>query len=252
MSLSFEDPAERDRRRWTRENAHLWMRPDAHRFMRPDAARFMRPDAERVVGGEVWRHPDEKFWEFQTAHEQRGTSAAARGSNRARAAELVRLQAEHDFFRRAVLQLQQERRRKLGLEQAEAERLKRKSDAAWEKFIDAFSRHWNACCKALHPSHYNPDQPRVPAGNPAGGRWTSEGGGAGGGPGAGGSGGGFDDPRVLSDAAPDNDSKPGAQYAQAGSEEQVILIAGRGGIAKQFLKLSGNREGRRRAGAKML
>lgn len=51
--------------------------------------------------------------------------------------------------------------------------------------------------------HYRQDQPRVPAGNPGGGQWTSEGGGA-----------GRNDPRVISDATPDNTWKPGAQYAQ--------------------------------------
>jgi hypothetical protein len=51
-------------------------------------------------------------------------------------------------------------------------------------------------------SHYNPNQPRVPAGHHDGGQWTSAGGGAVG-----------NDPRVMSDAPPDNDWKPGAQYA---------------------------------------
>ena len=50
------------------------------------------------------------------------------------------------------------------------------------------------------------DQPRVPAGNPDGGQWTD---------GDGNSGAGSDDGVVLSDANPDNDWKPGAQYAQA-------------------------------------
>lgn len=36
-----------------------------------------------------------------------------------------------------------------------------------ELLIFSFGGH-----KALHPSHYNPDQPRVPAGNPDGGQWT--------------------------------------------------------------------------------
>jgi hypothetical protein len=54
---------------------------------------------------------------------------------------------------------------------------------------------------ALHRSHFNQDQPRVPAGHPDGGQWTS--------------GGGGNDLRVISDAPPDNDWKPGAQYAQS-------------------------------------
>ena len=52
---------------------------------------------------------------------------------------------------------------------------------------------------------FNPGQPRVPAGNPDGGQWIGVGGG--------GEGLGFDDTRILSDAAPDDEWKPGAQYA---------------------------------------
>ncbi|GAB1716639.1 MAG: hypothetical protein NTAFB05_16810 [Nitrobacter sp.] len=47
---------------------------------------------------------------------------------------------------------------------------------------------------------FNPDQPRVPAGNPDGGQWTD-------------GGGGINDPRVLSDATPDG-IRPYEQYAQ--------------------------------------
>jgi hypothetical protein len=53
----------------------------------------------------------------------------------------------------------------------------------------------------LYRSHFNPNQPRVPAGHPDGGQWTSGGGKPG------------NDGRVLSDVAPDNDWQPGAQYA---------------------------------------
>ena len=53
-----------------------------------------------------------------------------------------------------------------------------------------------------HERKYSADQPRVPAGNPDGGQWAS-----------GEAGGGINDPRVISDATPD-DIKPGAQYAQ--------------------------------------
>lgn len=51
-------------------------------------------------------------------------------------------------------------------------------------------------------SHYNPNQPRVPAGHPDGGQWTSAGGTTGSGT-----------SQVLSDVTPGNDWKPGAQYA---------------------------------------
>jgi hypothetical protein len=49
---------------------------------------------------------------------------------------------------------------------------------------------------------YSQNQPRVPAGSREGGQWTSDGGG-----------GGINDSRVISDAVPDNDWTPGAQYA---------------------------------------
>ena len=70
-------------------------------------------------------------------------------------------------------------------------------------FPDKSLRQDGAIHGAAPPgSHYNPNQPRVPAGHHDGGRWTSAGGGAVG-----------NDPRVMSDAPPDNDWKPGAQYA---------------------------------------
>lgn len=53
-------------------------------------------------------------------------------------------------------------------------------------------------------ANFDPNQPRVPAGNPDGGQWTDD---------ARWTGGGINDPRVLSDAAPDDEWKPGAQYA---------------------------------------
>src|SRR5437588_7262862 len=54
--------------------------------------------------------------------------------------------------------------------------------------------------RLLHARKYSPDQPRVPAGNPDGGRWTS-------GEGTSAS---RNDPRVISDAVPDG-VKPGAR-----------------------------------------
>jgi len=47
MAYSFDELAERERRRWMKPNAHLHIRADAHRFMRPDAARFFHPDGKR-------------------------------------------------------------------------------------------------------------------------------------------------------------------------------------------------------------
>jgi hypothetical protein len=58
--------------------------------------------------------------------------------------------------------------------------------------------------RLLREKAYNPDQPRVPAGNPDGGQWTSEGSGSA----------DRSDPRVISDATPDNEAIPRARYAQ--------------------------------------
>jgi len=54
----------------------------------------------------------------------------------------------------------------------------------------------------LRKANFNPNQPRVPAGNSDGGQWTHEGGTS-----------RINDGRVISDAMPDNDWMPGAQYA---------------------------------------
>ena len=51
---------------------------------------------------------------------------------------------------------------------------------------------------------FNPNQPRVPAGQRDGGQWTSDGG----------NGRSDGDTRIISDATPDNNWIPGAQYAQ--------------------------------------
>ncbi len=86
---------------------------------------------------------------------------------------------------------------------------------------------------------YSPTQPRVPAGNPDGGRWTSGGGVSGGMPANG------SDGQVLSDESPDP-IRPGAQYAQNESrgrpvdllEEQRLgghAIEGHVGKSQEFL-----------------
>lgn len=72
--------------------------------------------------------------------------------------------------------------------------------------------------KPVHPDEqkYNPNQPRVPAGNPDGGQWTDADG-AFGGPQATHKPQGINDSRVLSDADPEP-LIPGAQYAQGESD----------------------------------
>jgi hypothetical protein len=57
---------------------------------------------------------------------------------------------------------------------------------------------------AWHRSHFDPNQPRVPAGHSEGGQWTRTG-----------SAKDSNGPQVLSDVTPDNDWQPEAQYANA-------------------------------------
>jgi len=54
---------------------------------------------------------------------------------------------------------------------------------------------------AQYRSHFDPNQPRVPAGHPDGGQWTNAG--------------GDSESPTLSDETPDNDWQPGAQYANS-------------------------------------
>lgn len=107
------------RRRYTRENAHLWIRHDAHRFMPPGAA-----DAHQEL-------------------ERAGLAAADVKSQRD-------LQSKFAAERSELLELK-----------ALAAGLK------WHLALYCFSR------KALHP-HHSLFQPRVPAGDPEGGQWTTD------------------------------------------------------------------------------
>jgi hypothetical protein len=81
---------------------------------------------------------------------------------------------------------------------------------------------------AWHRSHFNPNQPRVPAGHPDGGQWTTSGGGA-----------GASDPRVVSDVTPDNAWKPGARYATDARRGPARVRVG-----KQWLQIEGGQANR--------
>lgn len=79
---------------------------------------------------------------------------------------------------------------------------------------------------------YRPDQARVPAGNPDGGQWTDEGGGSSpqssggrtsGSPGEPAAGSGRSDPRVLSDATPDNYYELGTRLAQNEPRQRDLI-----------------------------
>jgi hypothetical protein len=70
-----------------------------------------------------------------------------------------------------------------------------------------FLRATERLIAVLRKANFDPNQPRVPAGNPDGGQWTGVGSGAA-------TAAGRNDPRVISDATPDNDWKPDTQFAQ--------------------------------------
>jgi hypothetical protein len=232
-----DDPVERERRRWMRENAHLYIRPDAHRFVRPDAHRFLRPDAPG------WKHPDHKlrnpYFRYRDRQTDKVRAAPAIPERRAlecawpvRAhttsgpsdSEILKLKSDLAALRvqLAVIKHETATRKARGLPPLT------EADEDWQIILRGLARFQDACRKAGlqnvdGKAGFNPAQPRVPAGNPDGGQWTSDGSaigsnaGVGRGTGSGrgnGTGGGITDPRVLSDATPDNDWIPGARYAQ--------------------------------------
>lgn len=180
--------------------------------MRPDTYRFVWPDAERF--NDRWRHPDHKLWDHQAAYRQRATAMVARGKggSPSLSPELARLQAQQDAIRGYVKAWKDELAQKRARERLESERLKRKSDAAWEKFVGAFNWHWAACRKA----GFNPNQPRAPAGNPGGGQWTSGG-----------------EDTASSGENREDDSSPSSE-----SSGQVVRTAGRGGIPRTLWRLT--------------
>jgi hypothetical protein len=139
------DPAYEEGRRkyWTRHDAHLWVRHDAWRFMPPGSPMY--------TGGDVVKYGEPSF-------------------GRPAEEELRRAQAEEEAFQQEVAEL----RAALAELNAEIEagrqrqwrETKRLSDLRWLRFLQKVK------------AGFNPDQPRVPAGNPDGGQWTNEGGGS--------------------------------------------------------------------------
>jgi CDI toxin RNase A-like protein len=147
-----------------------WERPDAYRFAAPGTPEAVPP----------WERPETKArW------------AAERDA-------LKRAAFERELFdlRRDWEELKREIAAKREAERREVEELRIKSDLAFENFRRAFKSY-------AQQRKYSPDQPRVPAGNPDGGQWTS----------GGGEGAGRNDPTVLSDATADNVFEPGTRLA---------------------------------------
>jgi hypothetical protein len=210
MTDPTNERAEQERRRWTRENAHLYVRPDAARFLRPDAQRFLRPDTKG------WRHPDEKLFNPYFRYREPDAEVSARSTARLSrlrapgtseapraappASELLKLKSELAGLRRQLAGIRQE----IAVRQAGGLPPLRESDPRWQRFIRRYRGFQQLCRKA----GFDENQPRVPAGNPDGGQWSDSGSTSGGS-----ASGSITDRRIISDATPDNNWKPGARYA---------------------------------------
>jgi hypothetical protein len=192
MAYSFDELVERERRRWMKPNAHLYVRPDAHRFLRPGAARFSHPDRKRFnpYGPEGKPEPvssSARAYARPRAAFRAPAYAGRPGSVRVHLAldvgpshsELRKLKSDLAALRvhLAVIRHEDAIRKMRGLPPLTA------SDLGWQIILKNFARFQADCRKA----GFNPNQPRVPAGNPDGGQWTDSGGGGGGDSGAGGS-----------------------------------------------------------------
>jgi hypothetical protein len=124
--------------RWLAAQRRRWMRPNAERFTRPDAARFMRPDAERYMRPDADRFLQP--WALERKRAPRPAENAGDGLSD------WEFEAEVRWLRCELASL--------------------KVDLALQRFAAGHS----------YKANFDPNQPRVPVGNPDGGQWASEGG----------------------------------------------------------------------------
>jgi hypothetical protein len=159
---------------WAAEQRRRWMRPDAWRYIRHDAFRFMPPGSPLYVGKDVVRY----FWPEAEAQKPRPATALApipEGDDEAPICPRELASLRYEF---AALRMQ---------------------------FALLKLAHLHRT--ALHPPHYNPEQPRVPAGNPDGGQWT----------------------RIDGAAIAEQDPQEGSQLAQGGFGRLVVELPRGGG-----------------------
>jgi hypothetical protein len=152
--MADESQADYRHRIYMRPNAHLWIRPDAHLYMRPNASRYLRHDHARLDGPEAYDRKDAP----QNPHALAWTGKRGRW--------MPENGGDRTLDQSTLLS------RKSRLAAFESDLAKLKSELAWLRFQRAFSRYVQVRLKA----NFNPAQPRVSAGNPDGGQWTSEGG----------------------------------------------------------------------------
>jgi hypothetical protein len=75
--------------------------------------------------------------------------------------------AKRQALQRELLEVKLALAARRAAQQREFERLRRKSDLAWDHFIRTFKRY-----AEQRKAGFNPDQPRVPTGSPDAGEWT--------------------------------------------------------------------------------
>lgn len=129
------------------EREDAWLQSPQSRYLRPDFERYLRPDRERYLKPRVQDDPPR--------HVRYAPATIAR-------------EIEEVREQRAML----------------ADIPREKQELAALKVKLAFLRNVRSLFKARSPSdfdprrsHYDPNQPRVPKGNPDGGQWTDTGGG---------------------------------------------------------------------------
>jgi hypothetical protein len=119
---------------WVERERRRFMRPNAHLYIRHDAYRYMAPGAPRYVGKDVVRY----FWpDLKTE-------------------QAVQRNDRHE---------DEERERVLAVAQQSLDEV---------RHALADVKFWLRFRQLLRKAGFNPDQPRVPAGNSGGGQWTGE------------------------------------------------------------------------------
>jgi len=154
------------------------------RFLRPDWRRLLPPDPERGLTCEQIKSQRHDFMLRDRAFETPLARRMRKEQEAREREEQERLEAEHrEEIEREALAM------KAGLAplrvelvwaelrwKAECVERKRRADIAWERFKATFMRGDFA---PRGKANFNPDQPRMPAGNPDGGQWADGGSGAG-------------------------------------------------------------------------
>jgi hypothetical protein len=197
-----------------------WLEHQRKRFTRADAYRLAAPGTpEAKMPG--WLDPSMLRVRLKEAQQEEARQDAARREALARSIEQAR--RDLDDLKREIAE-------KRAAEARADEAARIKCDIGFDRFVRTFNRY------VEQQKAFNASQPRVPAGNPDGGQWTSGANSAGNASVA--------DGQIRSDVGPDP-TRPGAQYAQNEPRRPIDLleeqrlgghaIEGHVGKSQQFL-----------------